>query len=37
MVSPLTPLNNDVDVSGVKGIYMIIIVIMYNERSDFFK
>ena len=31
------PLKNDVNVSGVKSIYMIIIVIMYDERSDLFK
>jgi len=30
------PRKNDVDVSEMKSIYMIIIVIMYNERSDIF-
>ena len=33
----LMPLKNDVNVSGVKSIYMIIIVIIYNELADFFK
>jgi len=32
----LMPRKNDVDVSEMKSIYMIIIVIMYNERSDIF-